>query len=107
MRAATYTAAAVAGDHDAAECGVYFFGAGQGGSIEANLERWQGQFHAADGKPAVAHLAKRTVHGLAVTTIDTTGQYSGMGGPMGGGPEKSGYRLLGAIIEGPGGHIFV
>ena len=107
MRAATYTVPAAPGDHDNAECGVYFFGAGQGGGIEANIERWKGQFHTADGKLAVARIAKRTVHDLAVTTIDTSGQYSGMGGPMGGGPEKPGYRLLGAIVEGPGGHIFL
>jgi hypothetical protein len=107
MRAATYTVSAAAGDHDPAECGVYFFGAGQGGSIEANIERWKGQFQTADGKPAAAHVAKRTVHGLAVTTIDTAGQYSGMGGPMGGGAEKPGYRLLGAIVEGPAGNIFI
>jgi hypothetical protein len=49
MRAATYTVAAVPGDKEKAECGVYFFGAGQGGRVEANLERWKGQFHGADG----------------------------------------------------------
>ncbi len=27
-----------------AECGVYYFGAGQGGSVDANLDRWIGQF---------------------------------------------------------------
>jgi hypothetical protein len=49
---------------------------------EANIERWNGQFTGSDGKPATAHIQKRTVHGLPVTTIDVMGQYSGMGGPM-------------------------
>jgi hypothetical protein len=107
MRAATYTVAPAAGDKDSAECGVYFFGAGQGGSVAANLERWKSQFQAADGKQAPALVATRTVKGLKVTTIDASGSYSGMGGPMATGKSVPGYRLLGAIVEGPGGNIFL
>ncbi len=108
MRAATYKIAPAAGDQDSAECAVYFFGAGQGGSIEANIERWKGQLHGSGGKPADAQVKKRTIHDLAVTTVDATGEYSGMGGPMAGGQAaKSGYRLLGAIVEGPGGNLFI
>jgi hypothetical protein len=108
MRAATYIVPAAAGDRENAECVVYFFGAGQGGSVEANLERWKGQFRQPGGKPAEAQVRKRTVHGLAVTTIDTSGEYSGMGGPMAAEKTvKSGYRLLGAIVEGPAGNVFV
>src|SRR5262245_13882966 len=44
MRAATYTVAAVPGDKANADCVVYFFGAGQGGTVDANIERWKGQF---------------------------------------------------------------
>src|SRR5579863_338421 len=103
MRLATYTVA------PGAECGVYFFGSGQGGSVDANLDRWIGQFLQADGKPskAAAKVAKRTTHGWAVTTVDVSGAYTGMGGPMAqGGPAMPGYRLLGAIVEGPQGSIF-
>ncbi len=108
MRAATYVVPPAPGDSDSAQCAVYFFGAGQGGSIDANVERWKNQFHDAGGKPARAHVQTVTVHGLKVTTIDTSGEYSGMGGPMGPPqPAKAGYRLLGAIVEGPGGNVFV
>jgi hypothetical protein len=107
MRAATYTIAPATGDKDAAECGVYYFGAGQGGSVEANLDRWKSQFRAADGKPANAQVATRTVKGFKITTIDASGEYSGMGGPMANGRPVPGYRLLGAIVEGPGGNIFL
>jgi len=87
------------------ECVVYFFSAGQGVSVQANIERWNGQFTGPHGKPATAKIAKRTVHGLPVTTIDVTGAYSGMGGPMAVAKAiKPGYRLLGAIIENPGGN---
>ena len=107
MRAATYTVPGKADGEDA-ECVVYFFGAGQGGSVDANLERWKRQILAPDGKPAEAKIAKRTIHGLPVTTIDSTGDYTSMGGPMA--PSKStqhDYRLLGAIVEGPDGNVFV
>jgi len=102
MRAATY----VLGEN--AECVVYFFGAGQGGSVQANVDRWKGQFTAPDGKPATAKIAKITVHGLPATTIEVSGQYSGMGGPMAKTPSIApDFRLLGAIIEGPGGNVFL
>ncbi|MEO8259485.1 MAG: hypothetical protein ABI868_19215 [Acidobacteriota bacterium] len=108
MRAATYTVPPAAGDPASAECGVYFFGVGQGGSVEANLDRWKGQFQAPGGKPAAARIARRTAGGLTITTIDTAGEYSGLGGPVSGTPRVvSGYRLLGAIVEGPGGNVFV
>ena len=108
MRAATYTVPPATGDTASAECGVYFFGAGQGGSVEANLDRWKSQFHAPGGKPAAARIARRTAGGLTITTIDTSGEYSGLGGPVSGTPRVvPGYRLLGAIVEGPGGNVFV
>jgi hypothetical protein len=100
MRAATYKVPATAGDSQGADCVVYFFGQGQGGSIEANLNRWKAQF-SSEGKPAQGAVAKKTVHNLKVTTVDVSGEYSGMGGPMSKGKPVPGYRLLGAIIEGP------
>jgi hypothetical protein len=107
MRAATYRIPPAPGDKDPAECVVYFFGQGQGGPVDANIERWKDQFHTANGKIADAKVAKHTIHGLPVTTIDTSGAYSGMGGPLASGPPVPGYRLLGAIIENPGGNIFL
>jgi len=104
MRLATYT---VARD---GECGIYYFGPGQGGSVEANLDRWIGQFLQADGKPskAAAKVEKKTIHGLQVTTVDVSGSYTGMGGPTAQpGPAVPGYRMLGAIVEGPQGSIFI
>jgi hypothetical protein len=108
MRAATYPVAPVQGDQEGAECAVYFFGPGQGGSIQANIERWEGQFTTAGGKPAPAKVAKITIHGMPVTTIDVSGEYSGMAGPTATTPiHVSGYRLLGAIVESPSGNVFV
>ena len=105
MRAANY----VVGD---AECVVYFFGSGQGGRVEANLARWKGQF-TLNGQPAPARTSTRKVNGLSVTEMDVTGVYAVPGGAMSGGnamsaqSSKAGTRMLTAIIEGPGGNLFV
>ena len=107
MRAATYMVPPAPGDKESSECVVYFFGTGQGGSVEANVDRWKGQFTQA-GRTAPAQIQKRSVHGLPLTTIDTSGDYSGMGGPLAGKPTvEAGYRLLGAIFEGPEGNVFI
>ena len=106
MRIATYVLPT--GPNDKAECAVYFFGAGKGGTVDANMDRWKGQLVDAAGKSSKADIQKRTVHGLTVTTIDSTGSYTGMGGPMNASPTvHANYRLLGAIVEGPDGNIFV
>lgn len=101
MRAAQYSV----GD---AECVVYFFGPGQGGSVEANITRWSGQFAAPEGKPAAATVTKSTVHGLAVTRMDISGTYTATGGAaMASQTPKVGNRMLAAIVEGPGGNLFI
>jgi hypothetical protein len=101
MRAATYLV-------DDAECVVYFFGQGQGGGVQANIERWKGQFSQPNGQPVTAKTAQKTIHGLPVTTIDISGNYAGMAGPMGApSAPKPGYRMLGAIVENPGGNIYI
>jgi hypothetical protein len=106
MRAATYSIPLAAGDQGVAECVVNYFGPGQGGGVEANVERWRGQVLGADGKPAVAKIDKHTGRGVPITVIDTSGTYTGMGGPMAAGKPVHGYRLMGAIVEGPGGSVF-
>jgi hypothetical protein len=106
MRAATYTLPLSTGDEGIAECVVNYFGPGQGGGVEANIDRWRGQVLGADGKPVAAKIDKRTSRGVPVTVIDAAGTYTGMGGPMGGSKPVTGYRLIGAIVEGPGGSVF-
>jgi hypothetical protein len=108
VRAATYTIAPAPGDKDGAECGVFFFGAGQGGSVEDNIERWRSQIQGPDGKPAPAKIDKRAAGGLNITIVDSSGAYTGMGGPMGSARAVPGYRLLGAVVQGPrGNNVFV
>jgi hypothetical protein len=106
MRAATYSIPLAAGDQGIAECVVNYFGPGQGGGVEANIERWKNQVLGSDGKPATSKIDKRTGRGVPITVIDTSGTYTGMGGPMMAGKPVPGYRLIGAIVEGPGGSVF-
>jgi hypothetical protein len=96
MRAVTYTVP------EKAECIVYFFGSGQGGSVEANLERWKGQF-SQPGKTAT-----RKINGISVTTLDIGGTYTATGGQVKAGQSpQPGYRMLATVAEGPGGNIFI
>src|SRR5260370_19616869 len=60
-RAATYKVPAASGDSEGGECVVYFFGQGQGGTVDANIDRWKGMLTAA-GKTAQAAVATKTVH---------------------------------------------
>jgi hypothetical protein len=101
MRAATYIVPAAKGDSEGAECAVFV---NLGGGVQANITRWIGQFETTDGAP---NQKSETINGLQVTTVDVSGTFKG-GGPMMGqssGP-KAGYRLLGAIVEGPEGDVF-
>lgn len=109
MRAASYTIPPAAGDSEGGECVVYYFGAGQGGGVEANIQRWIGQFTAPDGGPAgkLAKRGKKTINGIEVETLDLTGTYMFKPFPMA--PKatpKPGYRMLAAIVAGSDAPVF-
>jgi len=107
MRAAEYVFPEGEGESPASLT-VFFFGPGQGGSIEENVARWVGQFEQSDGTPSsqAARITEREVNGLQVTLVDVSGTYSAMT-PMGsrGGPATD-QRMLGAIARGPQGPVF-
>ncbi len=109
MRVATYRIPAAKGDAEPGELAIFYFGQGQGGGVDANVKRWVGQFQKPDGAPIAekeAKTKKDTINGLPVTTVDVKGTYAGGGPMMGPSTPKPGYRLLGAIVEGPEGAIF-
>lgn len=88
-----------------AELAVFHFGAGQGGQVEANVQRWLGQIVPQPGtEPQRKNLE---VNGLRITFIDAEGTLQP--GQMGSGPQspQPGSRLLGAVLEGDGGPWFV
>jgi hypothetical protein len=109
MRFAQYKLPKAAGDGEDALLIVYYFGKGQGGTPEANIERWINQVKQPDGSASTdkAKIEKQTVNGLPVTTLDLLGNYSGgMSADSAPQDSKSIYRLRGAIIETPRGSYF-
>lgn len=105
MRTAEYLVPRAPGDSDDAECFVITFGAGQGGGVEENIQRWVDQLQPATGAP---ERSTRTVHGWKVTRVAVAGTYKPMqmpGGPPGSGP-RTGWRLVGVIVETPAGSWF-
>ncbi len=108
MRAAQFRVPHAGSDEEDGELVLFFFGKGQGGSADQNVERWTGQFSQPDGKPSkdAAVVTIRTVNGLKQTSVDVAGTYKPA--PMGGagGSEKTGWRLLAAVVEGDGGPWF-
>ena len=110
MRVSQYQLPAADGDSEAASLVVYYFGAGQGGSVDANLDRWMGQMQTGDGRPSKdkAKTETTTVNGLKVTLLDVSGAYAG--GDMGGGgaaQSKPNFRMRAGVIETPKGAYFI
>lgn len=109
MRAATYRVPAAAGDSEDAECAVFYFGVGQGGTVKANVDRWFRQFEQPDGQPSskVAKVEEQTINGLKITTVSLAGTYLASRGPMAQqAAAKPGFHMLAAIVEAPQGPVF-
>ena len=110
MRLAQYRLPKAEGDTEDASLVLYFFGSNQGGSVQANLERWIGQIEQPDGSSSQAKAKSETltVHGLKVSTIDLAGTYVAETAPGSGVRHNSlGYRLRAAVIETPKGAHYV
>jgi hypothetical protein len=110
MRVAEWSLPKTAGDAEDAILTLYFFGASQGGNVQANLDRWIGQMAQPDGRQSkdVAKTSSLTSHGLKVTFVDVTGTYVAEVTP--GSTEhfnKPGFRQCAAVVETPGGPYFV
>ena len=88
-------------DATAAEVTFFFFGK-SGGSIEANKRRWLGQFE----KRSDDKDESKTVNGLTILYVSTKGTFMS-GPPFGQKVAKPGYGLLGAIVQGSEGNVFV
>ena len=86
---------------------------GAGGSVQANIDRWYGQYVQPDGSETkdVAKVTEEKVGQCEVTFVDITGTLmDSPGGPMAGGKtiERENYRTLAAIIQaGEVGQYFV
>lgn len=107
VRAAQFRLPRAPGDAEDGELVLFFFGEGKGGGVQDNLDRWYGQFTQPDGRQSrdAAVVTIRTVKGLKVTAVDLGGTYTAQMGP-GAAQPRTGYRMLGAVVEGPHGPWF-
>jgi hypothetical protein len=89
------------GGGDAGEVTFFHFGAGQGGGVKQNVDRWLGQF-----QNPVSDTRSEKVGNTTVTLVEASGTFSsGMpGGPT---TPKQGYALRGAILENAQGDVYV
>ena len=110
MRVAQYKLPKADGDSEDALLVVYYFGQGQGGSPQANIDRWINQIKQPDGGSSQERAKTETlkVNGLQVDTVDVSGNYSGgMSPDSAPADSKSIYRLRAAVVETPRGYYFV
>lgn len=107
MRVAEFVVPRAPGDPEDGEVIVYFFG-GTGGSVDANVQRWIGQFRRPEGAPADGGRTTFNVGDLKVTTVDVSGTYVAEVRP--GSTErhnKPNFRMRAAVVETPKGPYFV
>lgn len=110
MRVAQYKLPKVEGDKEDASLVLYYFGATQGGTSQANIDRWISQMQQPDGSSSKdkAKTETMTVNGLKVATVDVTGTYTAEMAP--GSKtfhDDDNYRLRAAVVETPKGNYFV
>ncbi len=91
-----FAAPAVEGDKTAGRVTVM----GAGGSVEANINRWIGQFSQADGTATRerAVIEKGKVDGQEVHLVDIAGTFKDQRGPFAPATIREDYRMMGAII---------
>jgi hypothetical protein len=74
-----------------------------GGSVEANVDRWLGQFELPEGGNVkeMAKIAEQKIADLNVHRVDVTGTYKDQRGPFAPAVTRPDYRMLAAIIQTP------
>jgi len=84
---------------------VYYFGQGQGGGIDANINRWVGQFQGTPEKK----IEKKTLGSREVIFLTATGTYmQSSGGPFSGKKtEAPDSMMLAAILPSEKGAVFL
>lgn len=92
---------AVPGEPETGEVTFFHFGVGQGGGVQANVDRWFGQFQNGTNGQTVETIGK-----TKVTFVEASGTFlSGMPGTAP--TPKDGFALRGAILESATGDVFV
>ncbi len=104
MRKAAYVVPRAEGDGEDGELTVFYFGPDQGGSIDANVDRWVKQF--GDVKPGDVRRADRQANGLRQHTVELDSGTFASGMPGQSTKPKKNFGLVGGIVETPSGAYF-
>jgi hypothetical protein len=75
-----------------------------GGSVEANIDRWKGQF---DPQPKEMSQEEVEIAGLKVTIVDFAGEFNDQRGPFAPAALRRDYRMIAAVIPADGQLHFV
>ena len=102
FRALQYAVPALGVNAPAAELVFSVFPAGDGGPVDANLDRWANQFRSG-AAAAESKRSQATVNGMQVSRVESMGDYMGMGAAA----PRPGYMQLGAIVQAPGRTVFM
>jgi hypothetical protein len=103
MRVAEFSLPPAGDDGEPAELVVFYFGEGGAGGVQANLERWIGQFETDDP----AQVEEHEMAGMAVTTVDVAGRYVAPVTPGAADThDEPNHRMYAAIIETPRGPFY-
>lgn len=98
MKVAEYRLPKAEADADDGTVALYNFGTRLGGTAEANVQRWLGQFDPKEGEPAI----ERPKDGDApkITWVDVAGTYVAETRPGSGVRlNKPGWRMIAAVVE--------
>ena len=107
MRVAEFVVPKAPGDAEDGEVILYFFGP-MAGSVDANVQRWIGQFQQPAGAPADGNRTSFNVGELKVTTVDVSGTYVAEVTPGSSQRHnKPNFRMRAAVVETPKGPYFV
>lgn len=101
----------VPGKDGEAELVIFYFGQGEGGSVQANVDRWKKQFQPPEGKTLdqVSKTETLKLPTTQATLLDVAGTYMFKARPMDPGPgePRANYRMLAAVLESPKGNYFI
>lgn len=97
-----YTVPAKGGAGAAAELIVSGFVGSDGGPLKQNIDRWVGSFAPEGEEPMAPILSEKVIDGMPVHLVELRGRFRDMGGAS-----HPGSLQLGAIVEVPGGRVFI
>ncbi|GAB6165049.1 hypothetical protein JCM19992_10490 [Thermostilla marina] len=80
-----------------------------GGSVDANIQRWIGQFAQPDGSDTAekTKVSEETIADTKVHIVELSGTYNESMGPMAPPTPRENYRMLAAIVETGEGLYFI